>query len=320
MLCMLPNLVLAQEDIIVFHNAENLFYPVDDKETLDDDFTLEGKKRWSFKKYNKKLNDLAKTYIAVDEKQMPSLIGMCEIEGKEVLNALTMNTPLRKTGYKFIHYTSKDIRGIDVAFLYNPKRFKPEEDYVLPPVSDKEEDRTRDVLYVRGLLGKMRLNIYVLHAPSRRENNIKKDLRQQIFANVHQHIKDLAAKGEKNFLIMGDFNDNPWDETVKNTFGTEKTNCSVQLLNLMANNKKIAGSYVYSGDYLSFDQFIISENLKSQIIYEKSFDNTHVFKPLFLIDKDRYSKVDKPFSTYKGMKYQGGISDHFPIIMKLRTE
>ncbi len=319
MLCLLPNLVLAQEDIIVFHNTENLFFPMDDKQTLDDEYTSEGKKHWTFRKYNKKLNDLAKTYIAIDEKLMPSIIGLCEIENDTVLRALTLSTPLRKVGYKYIHYQSKDIRGIDVALLYNPKRFKTEEHYTLPSVSDKEEDRTRDVLYVKGWLGNIMINIYVVHAPSRRENNIKKELREEIFSQIYSHINNLYSKGERNFLVMGDFNDNPWDETIIKGFHLNKDKASenIVLTNLMQDNKNVTGSYVYGHEYFSFDQFIMSENLKERLVYGKNFNQSHIFKPSFLIDKDRHNKLDKPFPAYKGLRYQGGISDHFPIIMKL---
>lgn len=320
MLCLLPNLIWAQEDVIVFHNTENLFYPIDDSLTMDDDFTFEGKKHWSFKRYNKKLNDLAKTYIAIDTKSMPSLIGLCEVENDKVLNALTLSTPLRKIGYKYVHYTSKDIRGIDVALLYNPKRFEIKEHYVLPLVSDKEKDKTRDVLYVKGILGEIMINIYVVHAPSRRENNTKKHLRQEIFAQIYSHIQKLYTGGERNFLVMGDFNDNPWDNTVIQGFGLTDNTVEPKLFNLMQNNKNKTGSYVYSGSYLSFDQFVVSNNIKERIIYKDNFDSTHIFKPKFLVEQDRYTSAKKPFSTYRGLKYQGGISDHYPIILKLYTK
>ncbi|MBQ0112937.1 MAG: hypothetical protein KBT03_07395 [Bacteroidales bacterium] len=322
MLCMLPNLVFAQEDIIMFHNCENLFYPLNDSLTEDDDFTVEGKKHWTFKRYNAKLNALAKTYISVDEKMMPSIIGLVEVENDTVLDALTKDTPLRKVGYKYIHYPSKDIRGIDVALLYNPKRFLVEQHYVLPTISDKEQDRTRDVLYVKGVLNKLNINIYVVHAPSRRENNIKKHLRQEIFSQIYNHIESLKEKGEDNFLVMGDFNDNPWDETVLEGFHikTNSSDDSALLYDLMMKNKNTTGSYVYSGTYLSFDQFLLTKSLKDRLLYDEFFNSTHVYKPSFLINKDRSKRLDIPFSTYKGYYYQGGVSDHFPIIMKLKTE
>lgn len=322
MLCVLPNLVLAQEDIILFHNCENLFYPLNDSITEDDDFTAEGKKHWTFKRYNNKLNALAKTYIAVDEKTLPSIIGLAEVENDEVLKALTQATVLRKAGYKFIHYPSKDIRGIDVALLYNPKRFTVKEHYVLPSISDKQTDRTRDVLYIEGTLNKLDLCIYVVHAPSRRENNIKKKLRHNIFSQIYNHIDSLRKGGKENFIVMGDFNDNPWDKTVEKGFCLKDTinNSTPFLKNLMYANKNQTGSYVYSGSYLSFDQFIVTKSVEERLLYDEVFTRSHIFKPSFLVKNDKSYAIDIPFSTYKGYYYQGGISDHFPIIMKLKTD
>ncbi len=321
LLCMLPSLANAQEEIIVFHNTENLFYPTDDTLTLDDDFTINGKKHWTFKKYKNKLNSLAKTYISIDSKQMPALIGLCEIENNTVLDNLTQDTPLRKVGYKYIHYPSNDIRGIDVALLYDPKKFKIIDSFPLPRISQREEDRTRDVLYVKGILDSITLNIYVLHAPSRRENNIKKDLRQHIFENIYQNIEKLKQEGETNFIIMGDFNDNPWDETVSKGFKLQSkhSNTPPLLTNLMSNNKDKAGSYVFSGTLFSFDQFIVSEQIKQRLVFDTSCNQTFVYKPNFLILQDKRQRYDRPSPTYKGMRYAGGISDHFPIVMRLNT-
>lgn len=319
-LCMIPSMAVAQKDIIVFHNCENLFYPLNDSLTEDDEYTLEGKKHWTFKKYKTKLNELAKTYISIDKNNMPSIIGLSEIENNTVLNALTMDTPLRKVGYKYIHYSSNDIRGIDVALIYNPKRFSVQESKVITAPIQKEEDRTRDVLYVKGKLGEILVNIYVVHAPSRREKNIKKHLRQEIFSLVYSHIDSLMTKGEKNFIVMGDMNDNPWDETIKDGFKTKAhtNNPNPLLINLMQENKGKTGSYVYNGEYLSFDQFLVSESIKEKIVFNDNFNESFIFKPDFLIDKNNKSHLDVPFSTYKGMHYQGGISDHFPIIMMIK--
>ncbi len=319
LLCILPSLASSQEEIIVFHNVENLFYPTDDTLTLDDDFTVNGKKHWTFRKYKNKLNSLAKTYISIDSKLMPALIGLCEIENNTVLDNLTRETPLRKVGYKYIHYPSNDIRGIDVALLYDPKKFTIIKSFPLPRISQKEEDRTRDVLYVKGILDSITLNIYVLHAPSRRENNIKKDLRQHIFENIYHNIEKLSQEGETNFIVMGDFNDNPWDETVCNGFRTKHTDSNSLLINLMRNNKDKTGSYVFSGSLFSFDQFLVSEQIEQRLIFDSSCNKTFVYKPKFMILQDKRQKYDRPFPTYKGMRYAGGISDHFPIVMRLKT-
>lgn len=313
--CLLNNVVLAQKDIVIFHNCENFFYPTNDTLTQDDDFTSEGKKHWTFERYNKKKNALAKTYIAAGAGKLPSLIGLCEVENDNVLNDLCKGTILRKGNYKFIHYNSEDVRGIDVALLYLPSRFTPLEHYKITYESDKAEDRTRDILYVNGLLGRNKINIYVIHAPSRREHNIKKALRQAIFDTVYQHIRHLmSTKGETDFLIMGDMNDNPWDSAVEGGFRTivSAHNPQPMLVNLMQNNKNKIGSYAYNGSYQSFDQFIVSRSLFESIDSSKT---GNVFRADFLTDGNPKHRLITPYSTYKGMYYQGGVSDHFPIVM-----
>lgn len=310
--CMLPNIIMAQKDVIVFHNCENFFFPTNDSFSQDDDFTSKGKKRWTFERYHKKKNQLAKTYIAAGEGSLPTIIGLCEIENDKCLSDLCKDTPLRKGNYEFIHYNSDDLRGIDVAFLYRPSRFKLIEHSKISFPTDNEEDRTRDVLYVCGEIEKTKLHIYVVHAPSRREHNAKKNLRMAIFNKVYNHIKELKEKGEENFIVMGDMNDNPWDSTITKSFHTYTPQSFLQ--NLMQNYKHKTGSYVYNGEYLCFDQFIVSNPILSKLDAQQK---CHIFMEDFLIDNNPKNKLNIPFSTYKGMNYQGGVSDHFPIVMKL---
>ena len=312
-LSLIPNMVLAQQGVIVFHNCENFFYPTKDSIALDDDFTLEGKKRWSFSRYNSKKNLLAKTYIAAGKGNMPAIIGLCEVENDKVLYDLCKDSPLRKGNYKYIHYPSQDVRGIDVALLYN-EQFSPLSHCKLEAETDPNEEKTRDVLYVQGMMQEVKLNIYVIHAPSRREHNIKKTLRTKIFTMVNSHIEQLRKEGEENFIIMGDMNDNPWDSSIKEAFRTmaHRNNPDPFLVNLMRNNKNKRGSYVYSGDYCSFDQFLVSKPLLNHLEIEGK-EEEMIFRPDFLIDKDKNNRLIQPLSTYKGMHYQGGASDHFPI-------
>lgn len=318
LLSLIPNMVIAQQGIIVFHNCENFFYPTKDSIALDEDFTAEGKKQWTFSRYNSKKNLLAKTYIAAGAGTMPSIIGLCEIENDKVLYDLCKDSPLRKANYKYIHYPSEDVRGIDVALLYN-ETFTPLSHSKLVVETSPTEEKTRDVLYVQGMLHQTKLNIYVVHAPSRREHNIKKGLRTRMFAMVYNHIEELRAKGEENFIIMGDMNDNPWDSSIKDGFNTiaHRNNPDPFLVNLMRNDKNKRGSYVYNGQYCSFDQFIVSKNLLNLIDTEKK-EEGYIFRPNFLIENERKNRLIQPLSTYRGMNYQGGASDHFPIRLFLK--
>jgi len=77
---------------------------------LDDEFTPKGIKRWTFSKFQIKLNHLTKTFMAIGGWEPPAMIGMCEVENRYVLNRMIYETPLKKYKYKFIHYESADAR------------------------------------------------------------------------------------------------------------------------------------------------------------------------------------------------------------------
>ena len=49
---------------------------------------------------------------------------LAEIENDTVLNDLIHHPLLKDRNYGIVHYDSRDIRGVDVAFLYNPKYFR----------------------------------------------------------------------------------------------------------------------------------------------------------------------------------------------------
>lgn len=315
----LPLFTKAQREIIAFHNCENFFYPKNDSLTSDDEFTPVSGRNWNWERFNKKKDDLAKTYIALGKGNLPSIIGLCEVENREVLNALCFNSPLKKGNYDYIHYESKDIRGIDVALIYRKDKFTilKQENIV---VDDKLiiDEPTRDILYVNGLLDNISLHLFIVHAPSRRNKDKNKPLRKAIFEMIYSKVDELYKKGEQNIIIMGDMNDNPWDKSIQEGFRINKyTNPNAILKNLMMKNKGKTGSYVYANEILSFDQFLVSDKLFEKIETSENFH--HIFTPSFMIDPNPNLSVPIPFSTYKSYKYQGGISDHYPIYFEIET-
>ena len=117
---------------------------------------------------------------------------------------------------------------------------------------------------------------------------------------------------------MGDLNDNPWDKTIQGGFKLAKYyNHTPTFVNLMNKDKDKRGSYTFMGKMLNFDQMIVSYDLIQKI--DTASATSHIFMQDFLIDNNPNQTMITPFSTYKGFKYQGGISDHFPIYLKLIT-
>ncbi|MEE1214127.1 MAG: endonuclease, partial [Bacteroidaceae bacterium] len=106
-------------------NVENLFDCHDDPLKDDGEFLPESERRWTPARYWRKQDQLARTIAAVEPQNgWPLLVGMMEVENDSVLFDLTRRSPLRRAGYDFLVTQSPDIRGIDVALLYQPKVFR----------------------------------------------------------------------------------------------------------------------------------------------------------------------------------------------------
>jgi len=68
------------------------------------------------------------------------------------------------------------------------------------------------------------------------------------------------------------------------------------------------------------DQVIISKDLlKSKDGFYTEQSLLRIFKPDFLLKKDPKYPGLSPFSTYRGYKYQGGYSDHLPVLIDLKV-
>jgi hypothetical protein len=73
------------------------------------------------------------------------------------------------------------------------------------------------------------------------------------------------------------------------------------------------------GTWEMIDQVIVSKDLlKSQTGLYTEQNLLRIFRPDFLLKKDPRYPGFSPYSTYKGYKYQGGFSDHLPVIIDLK--
>src|SRR6056300_516798 len=112
---------------IAFYNLENLFDTFDNKWTNDNDFLPNSEKRWTEKRYRKKLRKLgyAISQIGIKTAQKaPSILGVAEIENKLVLEDLLNSKFLKNLPYDYVHYDSPDERGIDVGLIYDTTVFE----------------------------------------------------------------------------------------------------------------------------------------------------------------------------------------------------
>ncbi len=305
---------------IGFYNLENLFDTRADIDTLDFDFTLNGMKKWSTKRYTRKLHKLAMTISRIGNAttaNFPVLMGVAEVENETVLNDLINTGPLRDVDYGFVHFDSPDERGIDTALIFHKGHF---EVVHAEPIGlnvfeeDGKKDNTRDILYVNGKLNGEPLHIFVNHWPSRRDGDkITSHKRITAAKTLNDRIEDIAKTHEKpNFIIMGDFNDGPDAESVQLLMRSERLYNPMQ--KLLAPNR---GSINYKYTWLMFDQILISHGFFDFQKGTHSFAHADVFDEDFLIESTGKYK-GTPYRTFAGDKYIGGYSDHFPVYIQLK--
>ena len=87
---------------------------------------------------------------------------------------------------------------------------------------------------------------------------------------------------------------------------------SDQLYNLFYFGK---GSYKYKGEWNQLDHFIVNGLLldKKHSMHLQENGNI-IYKPGFLLTEDKTGRGMRPFRTYYGFKYEGGYSDHLPLL------
>ncbi|MFA7116185.1 MAG: hypothetical protein WC140_02965 [Bacteroidales bacterium] len=295
---------------VMFWNVENYFDIYDDPNIIDEEFLPTSDKHWNSNRYNKKRDDIAKTIIAASGKlgEMPILIGVSEIENYKVLNDLIKKTSLSKYDYKIVHKDSPDHRGIDCALLYRESAFKVKSAEYLKVVLQDKNHPTRDIVHVYGYSKdlKIKVHVYVNHWPSKwggaEKTNPNRIAAAKVLANSIKNVR--AQEPDAKIIIMGDLNDTP---------GSEPIMCLMQdktLVDLISPlDAKGMGTIRYRGDWECLDHFIINKNeLKGDI---------QIYSPKFLIQYDKKYRENKPFRTYYGPHYNKGISDHFPILLKV---
>lgn len=305
---------------VVFYNVENLFDTVEDTTILDDEFLPDSAKNWTLERYNKKLVDLAKVLTAISQDGLPEVIGVCEVENRQVVEDLFGTDSLGKGKFKIIHEDSPDARGIDVALAYNSELLSElYHEKIRYSFSFEPETTTRDILYAKLLSCGDTLHFFVNHWPSRRGGQEASEPKRLKAATVlRTKIDSILLRDQKAKIIaMGDFNDYPNNRSM-----TEVMNCepgaNQRLTNLTYNfHENGVGTYNYKGEWGMLDQFIVSDGLLySSEGCATSDSSAIVFKEDWMLFFPE-SGEPSPSKTYGGPNYYGGYSDHLPIRLTL---
>ncbi len=314
--------------VVAFYNLENFYDTVDNPNINDEDFLPNGVKNYNSKVYNTKVEHLATviSQIGTDiNADGIAMIGVAEIENDTVLNDLIHHPLLKNRNYNFVHYDSKDIRGVDVALLYNPKYFtviNSKKLFVHLPSGSKSSYFTRDVLWVKGVLNGDTIHVFVNHWPSRVGGEQRSEPGRAAAAEVDKIAIDSIEKYNANakIIVMGDLNDDPVSLSVTKVLNAKGNINDVQpggLYNPWINMyKKGIGTLAYNDAWGLFDQIIISSTWLDKNQNGYFFYQAHIFNKEFMVENiGKYKGY--PMRTWDGNIYRGGYSDHFPTYIIL---
>lgn len=308
-----------------FYNVENLFDCTPDYTVREghEEFTPEGPYRWTPEKYRKKLENIASVIDKLGTAHSPAglaLLGLAEVENRQVLEELVAVEKIAARGYKIVHTDSPDRRGIDVALLYNPALFS------LNSSSTHRFDYpadsayvTRDLLLVSGQMAGETLHAIVCHWPSRYGGAKSASLRQRA-AELCLHLVDSLHTADplSKVILMGDLNDDPTDKSCREVLGAKRTAAEVAEGGLLNTSWRLfdrgIGSLGYQGKWNLFDQAIVSHSALGEEYSTLRWWRTEVFNPDFLTATEgRYKGY--PLRTFSGNTFQNGYSDHYPIVV-----
>jgi hypothetical protein len=312
---------------IAFYYIENLFDTIPGNN--DRDFTPESKKNYDTEKYFHKINNMSYviSQLCLEETGFPPfVVGLCEIENRSVLEDLVKAQHIAKYNYQIIHQDGPDHRGVDVGLLYIPGVFSPE-NVKTYSVKDPEnpEWTTRDQLLVSGSFDGEKMHFIVINWPSRSGGQKSSEPKRILAANVTRHIIDSILELDPNskIFIMGDFNDDPINRSIKTILKTKSKKEEVVLPYLYNPMEKMykdgIGSLAYQDKWNLFDQIIITPTLLSKDKTSYVYYQAGIFNKAFLMQPEGRFK-GYPFRTYVGDTFMGGYSDHFPAYMLIIKE
>ena len=284
---------------VVFWNVENFFdYTDSGYSDSDTEFSSRGARRWTRRRFLKKCNVIAKLlFWEAGNGPLADVAAFAEIENRRVLKILLEETLLRKAGYEIVHYDSPDPRGIDVGLIYRKEALTLACSFAeaVPGLA------TRDILVCQFITaGGDSLALTVNHHPSKYGGGETQD-RRDAAIDCLLHVSDsLNCAGWSRQLAVGDFNEDARSgvfDILEGRYRNLGESCP-------------EGSIRFDGQWQLIDNAFVAGEFRE--------DSFRVLQAPFLLVKDSAHSGLKPFRTYSGPRYAGGVSDHLPVAVNLK--
>lgn len=344
---------------VAFGNLQNLFDSTASELASDLEFTP--RQGWTPEILELKLDRLATVINLMHDGYGPDLLGICEVENAAVAQRLI--DKLSRRDLKLAHIESPDIRGIDVSLIYSDTLFELAGDPVAHMIHLRYP--TRDIFEVPLRVRETGAELHVLanHWPSRMRGQYESEpyrisvaehcgrlvdralklTREEFLAlpNRAASLKQLNDRWNRNVLVMGDFNDEPFNRSVLDYLLASRDRDHVDVEIKPVRGRKIPAPK----DYLEQWAFVL--NCMWPLLGREgtgSFHFSEAVNPMMMLDQFCISRglltgtsglradlASVRIFTPDAMTTRGGnprafdretkagTSDHFPIEMELQT-
>jgi len=317
---------------LAFYNLENLFDTINDPIKFDDYSPIMELKTNRGEAYRRKITNMARVIAEIGKDvthNTPAILGVCEVENKDVLEDIVNDSTLLEKNYGIVHYDSPDSRGIDVALLYQKSLFMPisssAHELKIYDTQTQKQITTRDQLLVSGKLEGDLIHIIVNHWPSRRGGEARSRPKRVAAAQLNKRILDSlqAQDPYAKVIIMGDLNDDPTNPSVKNVLKAKRKRKKVDFKGLYNPFEKFyrdgLGTTAYRDNWSLFDQIIVSKTLLEKDYTSFRYYQAGIFNKNYLITpRGKYKGY--PFRSWNDSGFSNGFSDHFPVYIYLIKE
>tara|TARA_B100001113_G_scaffold353534_1_gene358249 strand:+ start:4277 stop:5284 length:1008 start_codon:yes stop_codon:yes gene_type:complete len=318
---LLSSLGFASKFTVMTFNVENLFDNLDDPQKEDETYLPSSMKTskihidqcnkievfkwrddclnmdWNDEVIEYKLNILAETILSY-EKHGPDVIGFQEVENENILKQLF--NKLKNHGYKFYALVEgNDDRGIDNAFISKYKILNSKLHQIEFTGGSKDQiGDTRPILESVFMIKDKEVSIYNVHFPAPYNPLF---MRKDAFATLDK----LASNNEKIAIALGDFNVTSAENAKEKLYENIHKTWFVSHLDQCAECK--GTNYYYRDDRWSFLDAIMLKRESSAKFVENSVE---------IIKVDAQTRDDGSPIRFNS-KGLYGVSDHFPVVVKI---
>jgi endonuclease/exonuclease/phosphatase family metal-dependent hydrolase len=287
---------------------------------LDEDFTPNSPKKWTKERLAIKLKNLSTAIGKMNGGKGPDVLGLCEIENRKVLEMLRDALAPLGRKYEIVHKDSPSDRGIDCALLYDANVFS---------LADSkfhfvDAEKTRDIVEAKLHRDGGDLFVFVNHWPSRRNPEEQRFKAADVLRKRLDEI--LAADPKADIILIGDFNDEPDNISLKIKLRAAPSQENLPADALFDTTAALAeqnkGTFFYDNEWELIDHIIISQGLLDDDGFLwKPLSSERIIRPELMYQPPYPNALARPSTSYtRNSFHKNGYSDHLAVACILVDE